>query len=109
MGSSLQHNLSLSSDIGGFSFVRLTFYLEIIVDPEEIVKKKKNKLWGLCVLSPPDVFNDNVLHNDSYRTTSKSGADVRPVLEAQAAFASFTCARLCVGAILCSFSACRSV
>lgn len=51
MGSSLQHNLSLSSDIGGFSFVRLTFYLEIIVDPEEIVKKKK-KLGALCTLPP---------------------------------------------------------
>lgn len=52
MGSSLQHNLSLSSDIGGFSFVRLTFYLEIIVDPEEIVKKKKKTMGALCTLPP---------------------------------------------------------
>lgn len=57
MGSSLQHNLSLSSDIGGFSFVRLTFYLEIIVDPEEIVKKKKKKNYGGSVYSPPQMFS----------------------------------------------------
>lgn len=45
-----------SSDIGGFSFVRLTFYLEIIVDPEEIVKKKK-KNYGGSVYSPPQMFS----------------------------------------------------